>query len=328
LFVAAVGFLLIAHVGFGAWRLSGASDATVPGVHLRIVQPAIAQNEKWLIDNADQIFQRYLDLSRGESGGGAGSMTGVTHLIWPETAVPFLLTDRPDALSAIGRLLPDGASLLAGAIRAEAPGPGESATRYFNSVQVVGDDGTLVSAYDKVDLVPFGEFLPFQSFLEGIGLSQVTELPGGFSAGSRRRTLSIAGAPPVGPLICYEIIFPGAAVDPQNRPGWLLNLTNDAWFGDTPGPRQHFAEARLRAVEEGLPLVRAANSGISAIVDAYGRVVRQLDLGRSGIIDGDLPASLPPTTYARWGDIIFAGLLLIAGVVAIVGRREMTAGRN
>src|SRR4029079_3210505 len=178
-------------------------------------------------------------------------------------------------------------------------------TRYFNSVEVLGDDGAILSAYDKVDLVPFGEFLPFQDFLESLGLSQLTELPGGFSAGTRRRTLNLAAAPPVGPLICYEIIFPGAAVEADNRPGWLLNLTNDAWFGDTPGPRQHLAEARLRAVEEGLPLVGAANSGISAIVDANGRIVKSLSLGRSGIIDGALPASLPPPPYARWGDRIF-----------------------
>jgi apolipoprotein N-acyltransferase len=317
--------LFVAHIGFGVWRLSQASDATVPGVHLRIVQPATAQNEKWLIENADAIFQRYLDLSRGEQGNG---MSGVSLLIWPETAVPFLLTARPDALSAIGRLLPDGANLLTGAIRSEPPGPDESATRYFNSVELLGDDGAILSAYDKVDLVPFGEFLPFQGFLEGIGLSQLTELPGGFSAGARRRTLDLAGAPPVGPLICYEVIFPAAVVDKNDRPSWLLNLTNDAWFGDTPGPRQHFAEARLRAVEEGLPLVRAANSGISAIVDANGRIVKSLGLGRSGVIDSDLPAALPPTPYARWGDRIYGILIVVIVIFMFLGKFTMNFTRN
>ncbi len=224
--------------------------------------------------------------------------------------MPYLLISRPDALSEIGDLLPAGTSLVTGAIRSEAPEPGETGPRYFNSVEVLGDDGEILAAYDKVDLVPFGEFLPFQSRLESIGLRQLTEVVGGFTAGPRRRTLTLANAPPLGPLVCYEAIFPGAAIEPGNRPGWLLNVTNDAWFGNTPGPRQHFAQARLRAVEEGLPLVRAANSGISAIVDPYGRIVASMALGETGAFDGPLPTSLRPTLYAQLGDAIFAGLLL------------------
>jgi apolipoprotein N-acyltransferase len=145
----------------------------------------------------------------------------------------------------------------------------------------------------------------------------VTELPGGFSAGIRHRTLVAGPAPPFGPLICYEIIFPGAALEPGNRPGWLLNVTNDTWFGDTPGPRQHFEQARLRAVEEGLPLVRSANSGISAIVDPYGRIAKTMGVNMIGVLDGDLPVSLPPTVYARFGDWAFAALLIFASGLAI-----------
>ncbi|MEO8668199.1 MAG: apolipoprotein N-acyltransferase [Bauldia sp.] len=327
-FLVFAGLLLVAHVGFGAWRLAQASDAIVPGVHLRIVQPAIEQGEKWQAENANAIFARNLELSRSPTADGRDGMAGVTYLIWPETAVPFLLTERPDALSAIGTLLPDGASLLTGAIRAEPPEAGESDTRYFNSVEILGDDGAVLAAYDKVNLVPFGEFLPFQDFLEGIGLRQLTELPGGFSAGPRRRTLPLPAGPPVGPLICYETIFPGAAVDATDRPGWLLNVTNDAWFGDTPGPRQHLEQARLRAVEEGLPLVRAANSGISAVVDPYGRLVKSLSLGRSGVIDSGLPSSLPPTPYARWGDAVFAILLGCAAFGGLFIQFMMNFRRN
>jgi apolipoprotein N-acyltransferase len=327
-FLAAVALLLLAHVGFGAWRLSAASEATVPGVQLRIVQPAVKQGEKWQAENANAIFARNLELSRSPTATGADGMSGVTYLIWPETAVPFLLTERPDALTAIAALLPDGATLFTGAIRTSRPDTGESDMRYFNSVQILGDDGAILDTYDKVDLVPFGEFLPFQSFVESLGLRQLTELPGGFSAGPRRRTVSLQSGPAVGPLICYEVIFPGAAVDAAERPGWLLNVTNDAWFGDTPGPRQHFEQARLRAVEEGLSLVRAANSGISAIVDPYGRVVRSLGLGNAGVIDGALPASLPPTIYARWGDGIFALLLAATVLGALLIQFMMNFRRN
>jgi apolipoprotein N-acyltransferase len=169
-------------------------------------------------------------------------------------------------------------------------------------------------------LVPFGEYLPLRAFFDALGVRQLIELPGGFTAGSRLRTLPVAGAPPFGPLICYEIIFPGEVVEPGNRPGWLLNVTNDAWYGDTPGPYQHFLQARVRAVEEGLPLVRAANSGISALVDPHGRVLGSLGLDRIGVVDGDLPAALPPTPYARFGDLVLLAMVLATATLTILGK--------
>jgi apolipoprotein N-acyltransferase len=175
----------------------------------------------------------------------------------------------------------------------------------FNSILVIGDEGEVIDGYDKVHLVPFGEYLPFQSALESIGLRQLTGVPGGFAAGPGRRTIPLANAPAFGPLICYEIVFPGAATEAGRRPGWLLNVTNDAWYGDTPGPRQHFHQARLRAVEEGLPLVRAANTGISAILDAYGNVIASLGVDEMGVVDGFLPATGSPTLYSRYGDLTF-----------------------
>jgi apolipoprotein N-acyltransferase len=319
LFAAFAALLFAAHIGFGALRLSVASETTVPGVRLRIVQPAIEQSERWQSDNEDSILKRYLDLSDGATSPERRGIAGVTHLIWPESAFPFILTERPDALAAIAALLPPGTTLLTGAARAEPRTAGEESSRVFNSVYVIADNGEILSAYDKVHLVPFGEFLPFRSFFEMLGIRQLIALPGGFSAGARRHTLDVPNAPPVGPLICYEIIFPGAAVEPGKRPAWLLNLTNDTWFGDTPGPRQHLLQARVRAVEEGLPVVRAANSGISAIVDPYGRVTKSLGLGIAGIIDGDLPAAIAPPPYARFGDAIFLAMMILAtlGMVTV-----------
>ncbi|MBN8998010.1 MAG: apolipoprotein N-acyltransferase [Rhizobiales bacterium] len=312
-------FVLIAaaflvHVGFGAVRLALADPGTVDGVRLRLVQPALAQDEKWA-GRGDEILSRYLSLSG--AGMGEDGTAPFTHLIWPETALPFFLTERPNALAAIGALLPAGTTLITGAARIEPPLGGETEPRYFNSLYVIGDDGTIRDAYDKVHLVPFGEYLPFEHWLRRIGLRQIVALPGGFDPGRRLRTMPLPDAPSFGPLICYEIIFPGAATDGVNRPGWFVNVTNDAWFGDTPGPWQHLQQAVLRSVEEGIPLARAANSGVSAIVDPYGRVQAELKVGEAGVIDGPLPRPLPPTLYSQAGDTIFLLLLLtLAGVAA------------
>jgi apolipoprotein N-acyltransferase len=299
----------------------------MPEVRLRIVQPAIAQNEKWQEENEDEIVRRYLELSDSAPTPERAGIASITHLVWPESAFPFFLTDRRDVLAAIATLLPDGTTLITGAARAER-GDAALSERVFNSVYLIGDDGEILSAYDKVHLVPFGEFLPFQSVLESLGLRQLTSLPGGFSAGTSRRSLAVAGLPPVAPLICYEIIFPGEVMPPGERPGWFLNLTNDAWFGDTPGPRQHFLQARLRAVEEGLPLVRAANSGISAIVDSYGRIQSSLGVGEAGVVDGELPVALSQTVYGRYGVWIFPIFMILAVVVATIRPGPRRFSRN
>ncbi len=316
--LAGAALLLVAHLGYGLVRLSGGADPAVAGVHLRIVQPSIPQDERWQLQRADEIMKRYLDLSREAEA--APDAAPITHLIWPESAFPFLLTRHPAALAAIADLLPPGETLITGAARAEPADADDISSHVFNSIFVIDDTGVIRAAYDKVHLVPFGEYLPFRRFFEALGIRQLIALPGGFSAGDRLRTLPVAGAPPFGPLICYEIIFPGAVVAPGERPGWLLNATNDAWYGDTPGPYQHFLQARVRAVEEGLPLVRAANSGISAIVDAHGRVLASLGFGRIGVVDGALPAALPPTPYARFGDLIFLAMLLVSALLAAIGK--------
>jgi apolipoprotein N-acyltransferase len=156
---------------------------------------------------------------------------------------------------------------------------------------VFEQDGRLQSIYDKIHLVPFGEYLPFQTAFESIGLEQLTRWRGGFSVGATPRPLlSIVGLPPTAGLICYEAIFPGAVIQGDQRPGLLINVTNDGWFGNTTGPSQHFHQARVRAVEEGLPLIRAANNGISAVVDGRGRIVAKLDLNERNVIDSEIPS--------------------------------------
>jgi apolipoprotein N-acyltransferase len=293
--------LLLLGVGYvwGERRLAHAEQAST-GIRLRIVQADIDQAAKWRPENSAEIFGDYLDLTN--SGGTQTPLNGVNIVIWPETAVPFLLADTPDALEAIGAALPRKTSLVVGSARLVEnrdeqgiPGP----ARIYNSLLVIDDQGRVVSSYDKMHLVPFGEYLPFQDFMEGLGIMQLTGVRGGFSSGAGPRLLSIPGAPPASPLICYEIIFPDDVTESSARPGWLLNVTNDAWFGSSAGPYQHFHQARVRAVEQGLPVARAANTGISALIDPYGRILAEINLGEKGVIDVDLPKVGPPTLYVR-----------------------------
>ena len=193
----------------------------------------------------------------------------------------------------------------------------------YNSLMVFKDNGQLETVYDKIHLVPFGEYLPFQRLLERIGLMQLTKVVGGFLSGDRRRAMDVGAAPKMLPLICYEAIFPGAAVPQGERPGWLVNVTNDGWFGISSGPYQHFQQARVLAIAEGLPLVRAANTGISAVIDPVGRIIGALPLGIEGTLDSRLPVAIEPTMYSRYGDYLL--ILMLVGGVIIVGRRRIRA---
>lgn len=312
-------FLLAALALNGLQRIAGNPQvAMLPDVMLRIVQPNISQAEKWKIENRSRIFADLVNLSDRATSPGISGISDVTHVIWPETAPPFLLEETPEALAAIAAMLPDGTHLVTGSIRREV---GQDNSRsLFNSLVVIGSGAEIISRYDKLRLVPFGEFLPFQNLLERFGFEQLTRIRGGFATGAGAALLAIPGLPATLAMICYEAIFGGEIVDPDNRPGFLLNVTNDAWFGNTIGPYQHFRQSQLRAVEEGLPLVRAANTGISAIVDPYGRILNALPLSTVGVIDTGLPEALPQTIYARYGDWIFFGLLLLAGFLGVFGR--------
>jgi apolipoprotein N-acyltransferase len=331
---------LAALAFYGTVRLARNPLAVADGVRLRIVQPNLPQDEKFNYGAKQQIMDRYIALSeRAEGAGGAaarasprrpGSPTGAgagglgpafgnaTHLIWPESAFPFFLRREPAALAAIAEMLAPGRVLITGAASLAEPVPGRG-LRAYNSVYVIDHTGTILQSYDKLHLVPFGEFLPFQDALERLGLTQLTKVQGGFLAGDRRRKIALPGAPDVLMLICYEIIFPGEAVPPGERPDWLLNVTNDAWFGISSGPYQHFQQARVRAIEEGLPLVRAANDGISAVVDPVGRIIASLPLGREGVLDSGLPRATNVTTYTRIGDKLFfmvASATIFTGFIA------------
>ncbi len=300
--VAAAVLAFAGICGFGALRLSAPPPKLVAGVTLRIMQPNLTQDEKFRPENGAKILGRYLALSaRGAEKSGSG-LDGVSTLIWPESAFPFILARSAWALVDIGDALPKSTVLVTGAARADSGAKSSAHPRYFNAIQVVSSEGRILDYYDKMHLVPFGEYLPLNSFFDRLGLRQFVHIPGGFAPGAGPRSLVIPGMPRAAPLICYEAIFPGEALEagaPEERPKMLLNVTNDGWFGTTPGPYQHFAQARLRAIEEGLPLVRAANTGISAIVDPYGRVLAKLPLGVEGALDGGLPQSIAAPPFAR-----------------------------
>ena len=313
---------LAAFFAYGFWRVPSAPSPLVAGVKLRLMQPNLPQDAKFNGNNGAAILEHYLELSDRATSPQTPGLQAVTHLIWPESAFPFLLGRTPQALSRIAAALPPDVTLITGAARAGEILPGEGRPPIYNSIQVVNDEGVIVASYDKTHLVPFGEYLPpiLGTLIRAVGLSQFVSIPGGFSSGNAHLPLAIKGLPNAAPLICYEAVFPGAVVPRGARPAFFLNVTNDGWFGQTSGPYQHFAQARLRSVEEGLPLVRVANTGISGVVDAYGRVVASLPLGSEGVLDVGLPRPGPLTVYARLGDLVFAGMLVLFLLLAWIRR--------
>jgi apolipoprotein N-acyltransferase len=282
----------------GAARLHWSEDKDVDGVHLRIVQPDIAQADKYKPALIEPNWQHLLALSA------APARIRPTHIIWPEAA---LVTRSPDARAEIANLSRDGRVLMTGAVRASDDSGGRR--RYFNSFYLFADGGRPLEIYDKSHLVPFGEYLPFEDFFAHLGLTKLVGVAGDFSTGNGPHTIQVPGAPMASPLICYEILFPGEVVA-DARARWTINITDDSWFGPWAGPRQHLLVAQTRAIEQGVPVVRAANTGISAVIDAYGRVRARLALGRSGIIDSALPASIAPPAFARAGELEFWLLVL------------------
>jgi apolipoprotein N-acyltransferase len=292
-------------------------EANVPGVALRLVQPNVDQRDKWRDERRAQIFDLLRQLSAGPDMGLGRS----TLIVWPETAVPYLLEHDAPRRAVLGAMLPGNGLLLTGAIRVVPPG--ERHYRAWNSLLAIDPAGAVAATYDKRHLVPFGEFLPLRGLMSLVGLDRLSVGDVDFSPGVGPAVLNLAGLPPVRVLICYEAIFPAEIALPgEPRAAWLLNVTNDAWFGNSSGPYQHLAMARWRAVEQGVPLVRAANTGISAIVDAHGRVRASLALGTAGVIDGPLPAALDsPPLYARWGDGIALAMGLVLAAAAAATRR-------
>jgi apolipoprotein N-acyltransferase len=296
--------LIAGHWIAGEWRLPAGPMTTVADTGIRLVQANIPQREKWARQFRSRNIGLHYRLSLQDRP------DWVTHVVWPEMAATLYLAEDEDARRALARVVPEGGLLLTGAPRREARG-----APAHNAILALDTDGAIVGHYDKAHLVPFGEYVPLASLLP---IEKITQGALGYAPGLGVRTLRLRGLPPASLLVCYEIIFPGHVVDALDRPGVILNLTNDAWYGATAGPHQHFANARVRAVEEGLPVVRAAYTGISGAVDPYGRVVGIIPLDEVGFLDIRLPDALadaPP--YARYGDWIFAILLGMAVVVAV-----------
>jgi apolipoprotein N-acyltransferase len=298
----AAGLLVLVPAVGGAIRLETTPNL-VTGTWLRLVQPSIPQTLKWQPAAVQANFRRLLDLSA------APTTHPLAAILWPEAAAPFLLGRDEAARHAIAAIVPHGGYLITGALRANPPpGPIE---KVWNSIEAVNHRGDIVARYDKAHLVPFGEYVPFRELLP---FKKITAGTMDLSAGPGPLTIALPRLPAFAPLICYEAIFPGAIVDESARPAWMVNVTNDAWYGRSSGPFQHFAIARTRAVEEGLPLVRVANNGISGVVDAVGRVRARTNLDAVGYIDTALPTPAAPTLYARAGDWMLSALLLLGAV--------------
>lgn len=302
---AAMVLVFAGLLGFGVWRLATPVQ-NVPGVVVRLVQPDVPQREKYVRALMQRNWDRLIDLSARAPG----PLGRPDIIVWPEAAPGFPVADVPVALDQIALFSGRGQTIITGSERIVRDAHGLS---FYNSLYLFGRYGALPQVYDKFHLVPFGEYVPLAGVLGRIGITKLTQGASGFSAGDHPHLLAVPGAPSVSPLICYEVIFPGQVIDKTApRPGWIVNVTDDSWFGPWAGPRQHLLIARVRAIEEGLPIARAANTGISAMIDPLGRISTQLALDKMGTVDAPLPAALPPTPYARFGDLWFFVFLVTA----------------
>lgn len=312
----AAAALLALGWGAGSARLP-AGPAAMGDERIRIVQPNIPQAEKWRAEYVQRNFDRLMALSEPPPSAAAETTAAAAPppalILWPETAVtPDVIADPRNRAQMMARL--GGARLILGTIRWEQR-PGASAPQALNSLFALSPSGAIAAIYDKHHLVPFGEYIPFQETMEALGLRQLAGGRGGFATGPGPGLITAEGFPRFGALICYEAIFPQEMPRGADRPDVLIQITNDAWFGASSGPYQHLAQAQMRAIEQGLPLLRSANTGVSAAIDAYGRVYAHLPLGEIGRIDVALPAPLAPTLYAQGGEAGFYGLMLGLAVI-------------
>ena len=318
-------FLFIILSAFGIYRLKHTPTDVHSNITIRLVQPCIEQRLKWVPGKLESNIKRHMNLSVLEA------KRPLSAIIWPEAAVPMLLNTSADAQRMLAQIIPSNGILLTGASRKENK-------NLYTGLSVLNEKGDIIHSYDKTHLVPFGEYVPFKQFLP---VEKITPGAIDFTAGKGIETVSPSNIPPFSPLICYEALFPGEVVQspsatymsathltkrpaehPAKRPEWLLNLTNDAWYGRSSGPYQHLALTRLRAIEEGLPLIRAANNGISAVIDANGRILYKLGLDDVGFIDFELPKPLKTTFYSHYKEIPYWAMLIIIMGIAIALRRK------
>lgn len=316
--------LLVGHVLYGFYRLHQPLPEIADTTMVRIVQPGIDQSRKMLNADRVEIFQEHLRLSALPPAPGKKRPDII---VWPETSVPFILTQNPDALEEIAKTLEDGQILLTGAVRLEDAGAGH-APRYYNSVYAVDGQGQIIGATDKVHLVPFGEYVPFEDVLRRFGIENVVSLPGGFSPALSRTPITLPSGKTLYSFICYEIIFPDEVPKDIASAEAILNVTNDGWFGDTPGPYQHFQQARVRAIETGLPVIRAANTGISAMIDPFGRIDAGLDYGQKGIIDATLSGAAIDALNGGARKTNFWLFFITMSAIALISRYGLTDRKN
>ena len=316
--------------GLGEIRLRHAVAPDPSAQLVRIVQPDVPEQDKYSEDNLRSIFLRYVSLTA------APARRAPDIVVWSEGAVPLsaddLLAPGGGWAEIIRRSMHPGETLMLGAYRLAGPPPKPRAYNSLIAARATAAGLQVTGVYDKYKLVPFGEFVPAEQILQPLGFKDLTHMTDSFSFGPYPHPISPAGAPPVQPLICYESLFPDmvrrAVNSGSKRPGWIVNVSNDAWFGVTSGPLQHLNQASYRAIEEGLPIARATPTGVSAMIDAYGRILpgQSLGLGKSGDIDAALPRALPITTYGRVGEAPLAGLLVLS-LLAGFGKLKSLAGR-
>ena len=315
--------IVLGGAGYGHWRLGAdlplADSGDQPVV--RVVQGNIDQHHKWDPALRQRWFERHLQLSQTPaSSAPAGLVPDV--IVWPESAVPYSLEDSALVRELIGGVVRPGGHVVLGANFYD---PAVDPPILHNSVYTVAASGDILARYDKVDLVPFGEFLPFRDIFGRLGLEALAVGSVDFAAGHGRATMAVDGLLPFSPLVCFEAAFAGHGTDGTGRARWLANVTNDAWFGISSGPHQHAGMARMRSVETGLPLVRAANTGISLITDAKGRIIATLPLGAMGTLDAELPRALatpPLPTRIPWSaGVLFAVAVLLAAAAEFSARR-------
>ena len=327
-FFLAMGFIA-AQIGYGNWRLSSTTVEPRTDMTARLIQPMILDHADWTAADPVNVMDRLISLSETRLTPTDPGLPEVTHLIWPESVFPFFLTQYPDGLARIARMLPDDTLLLTGAPREPLDATGEPIPDNpgYNSILAIETNGEVVASYDKSHLVPFGEYLPFADFWKLFGIRQFVPGTNGWAPGDGRRLMTPPGSPPFLALVCYEAIFPGDIGD-VSKAEFILNITNDAWFDGSIGPAQHAHHARLRSVETGLPMLRASNSGTTLVVDPLGRVTARLAEREVALIDA-VPAKRLEggTFYTRFGDWPLFGVLALGlAVSAFAAWRERRAG--
>jgi len=317
------------QVAFGQYRLNTTAVATRDDLRLRLVQPVIYEHSDWTRVDPAAVVTRLIELSETRTGPSDPGLASIDQLVWPESAFPFFLSEYPDALARIGRMLPETTTLLVGGPREDygADGLPLRTNPGYNAILAIDGAGEVVASYDKSHLVPFGEFLPFPEVFAALGIRQFVPGANGWAPGTGRRLMSLPGAPPFLALICYEAIFSGDLGPDVSNADYLLNITNDAWFDGSIGPAQHAHHVRLRAVEEGMALVRAANSGITMLVDPLGRVTARLAEQQMAVLDVSPARRLADTVFARLRHLPFAAALALGAAIAVLSSRKLRRKR-